>query len=89
MSNAQGKPVGTATAISLGVAPGGTVTATGTGFPDGPVPSMRCKVTNVSRSPHVPMASDEGWPSDLHLPDGGAPHLDLDLPHIHLGHGHK
>ena len=51
LSNAQGKPVTTATAFSDSLAPGGNVTVTGSAFPDGPMPGMGCGVTKVTRVP--------------------------------------
>jgi len=87
LSNAQGKPVTTATAFSDSLAPGGNVTVTGSTFPDGSMPSMGCGVTNITRVPLSGGDTAPGGLPHLDLPHVGSPHLDLDVPHTHLSHG--
>jgi len=89
LSNVQGQPVGTATAFADSLAPGGSVTATGSAYPYGPVRGMRCQLANVTRIPMATGGTGASGSPHLDLPHVGVPHPDLDLPHIHLGHSHK
>lgn len=51
LNNIQGKRISTATAVSNSLPSGRSVTVTGNGLPDGPIPDMRCELANVTRIP--------------------------------------
>lgn len=91
LSDAQGQQVATAYALAESVPAGASVTVTGTGYPSGPVPRMRLQAPDVLRV-SASTGGGTGAASPLHLPHVGVPGVDLDLPHLHLGHlghGHK
>jgi len=87
LNDAQGNSVTTATAVANSLAPGSSVTVTGSAYPAGPIPGMRCQLTQVTRIPDPTVGTAAGGSSHLDLPYIGSPHVDLDLPHLHLGHG--
>lgn len=70
LNNSQGQSVATAPAFAESVPPGSTVTLTGSAYPGGPVPGMRCQVTNVTRVPALTGGPtvDGGLPTEMPLP---------------------